>query len=63
MATTQAIHQVLAAAEQPEEAVAQLIELANQAGGPDNIACAVADIVDWAPRTHKRHPCGVALMR
>ena len=54
---------MLTAAEQPEEAVAQLIELANQAGGPDNIACAVADIVDWAPRTHKRHPCGVALMR
>jgi protein phosphatase len=40
VATTQAIHHVLATAEQPEEAVAQLIELANQAGGPDNIACA-----------------------
>ena len=49
VATTQAIHQVLAAAEQPEEAVAQLIELANQAGGPDNIACAIADIVELGP--------------
>ena len=28
----------------PEEVVARLITLANEAGGPDNIACAVADI-------------------
>ena len=40
---------MLTAAEQPEEAVAQLTELANQAGGPDNIACAVADIVELRP--------------
>ncbi|MQA86245.1 MAG: serine/threonine-protein phosphatase [Streptosporangiales bacterium] len=30
----------------PEEAVYQLIELANRGGGPDNITCVVADIVD-----------------
>jgi PPM family protein phosphatase len=28
----------------PEEAVGRLIVLANEAGGPDNIACALADI-------------------
>jgi hypothetical protein len=39
----------LTAAEQPEAAVAQLIELANQAVGPDNIACAVADSWSFAP--------------
>jgi PPM family protein phosphatase len=42
----QAIHQVLDAASQPEQAVQQLIDLANERGGPDNIACAVADITD-----------------
>jgi PPM family protein phosphatase len=40
------IHQVLGTAGRPEQAVAQLIDLANQGGGPDNIACAVADIVE-----------------
>jgi PPM family protein phosphatase len=45
-ATARAIHQVLSRADQPEQAVAQLIDLANQGGGPDNIACAVADIVE-----------------
>lgn len=30
----------------PEQVVGDLIGLANSAGGPDNIACAVADIVD-----------------
>jgi PPM family protein phosphatase len=46
VATTQAIRDVLNAADQPEQAVAQLIDLANQGGGPDNIACAAADIVE-----------------
>jgi protein phosphatase len=32
----------------PEEVVARLITLANEAGGPDNIACAVADITEAA---------------
>jgi protein phosphatase len=32
----------------PEEVVARLITLANEAGGPDNIACAVADISEAA---------------
>ena len=32
----------------PEEVVGRLITLANEAGGPDNIACAVADITEAA---------------
>jgi protein phosphatase len=41
------IRATLAAADQsPPEVVRRLIALANQAGGPDNIACALADIVE-----------------
>ncbi len=40
------IHQVLGEAAGPAAAVRQLIGLANSGGGPDNIACVVADIVD-----------------
>ena len=32
----------------PEEVVRRLIELANEAGGPDNIACVVADVTEAA---------------
>ena len=31
------------------DAVAQLITLANEGGGPDNITCIVADLVGQAP--------------
>jgi protein phosphatase len=37
---------LLDAAASPEEVVTRLINLANEAGGPDNIACAVADITE-----------------
>jgi protein phosphatase len=37
-----------AAALSPEEVVGRLITLANEAGGPDNIACALADIAEAA---------------
>jgi serine/threonine protein phosphatase PrpC len=40
--------QVLGNAAEPAAAVRQLISLANSGGGPDNIACVVADIVDAA---------------
>jgi protein phosphatase len=44
-----AIRETLAAAAlSPEEVVARLITLANEAGGPDNIACALADITEAA---------------
>jgi protein phosphatase len=33
----------------PEQAVGRLIDLANAAGGPDNIACVVADVVGARP--------------
>jgi PPM family protein phosphatase len=40
------LHEVLVAEDEPAEAVARLIELANEGGGPDNITCVVADLVD-----------------
>jgi serine/threonine protein phosphatase PrpC len=43
------IHEVLIAEDEPADAVARLIELANEGGGPDNITCVVADLVDGAP--------------
>ena len=43
------IHEVLVAENQPAEAVQRLIELANEVGGPDNITCVVADLVDEPP--------------
>jgi protein phosphatase len=42
------LHQTLAAVRDPEEAVLQLVELAIRGGGPDNITCIVADVVDGA---------------
>jgi PPM family protein phosphatase len=42
------IHQVLRTAAGPEQAVAELIRLANSGGGPDNIACVTADVVEAA---------------
>jgi len=38
------IRDALSAPGDPEQAVARLIDLANEAGGPDNIACVVADV-------------------
>jgi protein phosphatase len=40
------VHQVLRNAAEPAAAVRELIGLANSGGGPDNIACVVADIVE-----------------
>ena len=40
------IQRVLAESEEPQAAVDRLIELANEGGGPDNITCVVADVVD-----------------
>jgi PPM family protein phosphatase len=37
---------VLAAEPERASAVARLIEIANEGGGPDNITCIVADLVD-----------------
>jgi PPM family protein phosphatase len=46
-----AIHQVLRDAAEPTMAVRDLIALANSGGGPDNIACVVADLVEAADLT------------
>jgi protein phosphatase len=40
------MHRALMKFTDPEQAVLQLIELANRGGGPDNITCIVADVVD-----------------
>jgi PPM family protein phosphatase len=42
------LQEILAAAAEPEAAVAELIARANAGGGPDNITCIVADLVDGA---------------
>lgn len=38
------LHVTLAAAADPDTAVRKLIELSREAGGPDNVACVVADV-------------------
>lgn len=40
------IREVLGSCAEPASAVGRLIELANAGGGPDNITCVVADLVD-----------------
>ena len=40
------IHEILADVAEPADAVDRLIALANEGGGPDNITCVVADLVD-----------------
>jgi protein phosphatase len=42
------LHRTLAAIDEPDDAVLQLVELAIKGGGPDNITCIVADVVDSA---------------
>jgi protein phosphatase len=42
----QAVHHVLSTVAEPEQVVRELIDMANEGGGPDNITCVVADIVD-----------------
>ncbi|MBC6457164.1 PP2C family protein-serine/threonine phosphatase [Actinomadura sp. HBU206391] len=44
--SAETIHQVLTGVADPEQAVRQLIDLANRGGGPDNITCVVADVAD-----------------
>lgn len=40
------IREALSAPGDPDHAVRRLIDLANEAGGPDNIACVVADVIE-----------------
>jgi protein phosphatase len=42
----QTVHHTLSTVAEPEPAVRRLIDMANEGGGPDNITCVVADVVD-----------------
>jgi protein phosphatase len=44
--TEQTLHQALSSVRDPDKAALQLIELALKGGGPDNITCIVADVID-----------------
>jgi PPM family protein phosphatase len=48
--TAETIHHALSSVADPDQAVRRLIDLANRGGGPDNITCVVADVVDLEPR-------------
>ncbi|HUR08897.1 MAG TPA: serine/threonine-protein phosphatase, partial [Nonomuraea sp.] len=41
------LHATLTNIDDPEEVVRQLIDLANRGGGPDNITCVLADVVEF----------------
>jgi protein phosphatase len=43
---TQDIRRVLAGFSEPEQAIRELIALANGSGGPDNVSCVVADVME-----------------
>lgn len=43
---TQEIRRVLSEISEPEQAVRELIALANASGGPDNVSCVVADVME-----------------
>jgi serine/threonine protein phosphatase PrpC len=44
--TEQTLHQTLASVPDPDKAALRLVELAIKGGGPDNITCIVADVID-----------------
>jgi len=44
--TEQTLHQTLASVRDPDKAAMRLVELAIKGGGPDNITCIVADVID-----------------
>ncbi|MFD1932677.1 MULTISPECIES: Stp1/IreP family PP2C-type Ser/Thr phosphatase [Nonomuraea] len=46
--SAETLHATLTNIDDPEEVVRQLIDLANRGGGPDNITCVLADVVDLA---------------
>jgi len=46
LAMQKAAESAYTAVADPEDVVAQLVDLANSGGGPDNITCVVADVVE-----------------
>jgi PPM family protein phosphatase len=58
--TEETLHRALATIADPNDVVIQLVDLANRAGGPDNITCIVADVVDSA--TSAQPPTDIAVV-
>ncbi|WP_084265122.1 PP2C family protein-serine/threonine phosphatase [Actinomadura macra] len=52
----EAIRSAVAGSAEPERVVARLIDLANGAGGPDNITCVVADVLPASAGAGERVP-------
>lgn len=46
--SAETLHATLTHLDDPEEVVRQLIDLANRGGGPDNITCVIADVLEVA---------------
>jgi protein phosphatase len=42
----QTVHHALSTVAEPEQVVRELVDMANEGGGPDNITCVVADVTD-----------------
>ncbi|MFI6514578.1 Stp1/IreP family PP2C-type Ser/Thr phosphatase [Spirillospora sp. NPDC050679] len=59
--TAETIFQVLTDTAEPEQAVRQLIDLANRGGGPDNITCVVADVVELGQQPPRQPGAGHAV--
>lgn len=48
--TAETIHHALSSTADLDQVVRRLIDLANRGGGPDNITCVVADVIELEPR-------------
>ncbi|MEZ0073737.1 Stp1/IreP family PP2C-type Ser/Thr phosphatase [Planotetraspora sp. GP83] len=44
--SAETLHHTLSTIDDPEDVVRQLIDLANRGGGPDNITCVLADVIE-----------------
>ncbi|GEL20931.1 hypothetical protein PA7_47680 [Pseudonocardia asaccharolytica DSM 44247 = NBRC 16224] len=58
--TDESMHEVLVSVDDRAEAVERLIALANEAGGPDNITCVVADVLEGPISEEPRIVVGAA---
>lgn len=61
--SAETLHHTLSTIDDPDDVVRQLIDLANRGGGPDNITCVVADVIetdDVQPLSHAAAVVGAA---
>ncbi|WP_061290279.1 Stp1/IreP family PP2C-type Ser/Thr phosphatase [Herbidospora cretacea] len=61
--SAETLHHTLSTIDDPDDVVRQLIDLANRGGGPDNITCVVADVIetdDVQPPSHVAAVVGAA---